>query len=153
MRVFPWWTLADAKVFFYRPLSAASLWLDYRLWPNSNALMHLHSLLWYGALCYLAAMLYRRFAGNTPSTGLALMLFALSTAHIGAVVSLAARNLLMTAFFGLLALYFHDRWRRDGWVPGLFLSLLNVILGLLSAESGVAVFAEDTWSAFSGGPE
>ena len=139
--IFPWWTLENARVFFFRPLSALSLWLDYQLWPNSPALMHLHSILWYGALCVIAALLYRRLAGNTTSTGLAMILFSLSTAHIGCVISLAARNLLMAAFFGFLTIYFHDRWRKEGWRAGLLLSLLCTLLGLLSAESGIAAFA------------
>ncbi len=84
---FPWWTYEPARVIFFRPIAALSLWLDYQLWPNSNLLMHMHSLLLYGVLCLTAAHLYRRLMGNTPQTGLAVLLFSLSTAHIGCVVS------------------------------------------------------------------
>jgi hypothetical protein len=57
------------------------------------------------------------------------------------VISLAARNLLMAAFFGFLTVYFHDRWRRDGWRPGIYLGLVSLILCLLSAEMGVSTVA------------
>ncbi len=139
--VLPWWTLESAQVKFFRPLAAFSLWLDYKLWPDSSFLTHLHSILWYGALCLVAAILYRRLAGNTSQTGLAAILFALSVAHIGCVFSLAARNLLMTGFFGLLAIVFHDCWRKDSWRAGAFLASFCLVLSLLSAESGVATIA------------
>jgi len=139
--VFPWWTFENARVFFFRPLSALSLWLDYQLWPNSAALMHLHSILWYGAVCIVTALLYRRLSRNPTSAGLSAILFAVSIAHVGCVISLAARNLLMTAFFGLLAIYYHDRWRRDKWLPSLYLALFSLVLSLLSAEMGVSTAA------------
>lgn len=37
---FPWWTYEPARVIFFRPIAALSLWLDYQLWPNSSLLMH-----------------------------------------------------------------------------------------------------------------
>ncbi|MEW6094248.1 MAG: hypothetical protein AB1531_09815 [Chloroflexota bacterium] len=135
---FPWWTYEPAKVIFFRPIAAFSLWLDHQLWPNSHYLMLIHSILLYGVLCLIAAFLFRRLMGVTLQAGLAAILFALSTAHIGAVVSLAARNLILMSIFGFLALTLHDRWRRDGWRPGVFLALVCLALSLLSAETGVA---------------
>lgn len=103
--------------------------------------MHLHSVILYGVLCLVAAGLFRRLMGVAPQAGLAAILFALSTAHIGCVVSLAARNLILTTILGLLALGFHDRWRRDGWRPGMILAPVCLALSLLSAETGVATCA------------
>ena len=39
--VLPWWTLPEVKYTFFRPLSELSIYLDYRLWPNSFLLMHI----------------------------------------------------------------------------------------------------------------
>ncbi len=139
--LFPWWTYEPARIIFFRPIAAFSLWIDYQLWPDSNLLMHLHSVLLYGVLCLVAAGLFRRLMGVTPQAGLAAILFALSTAHIGCVVSLAARNLILTTIFGLLAITFHDRWRRDGWRLGMILAPICLVLSLLSAETGVATCA------------
>jgi hypothetical protein len=138
---FPWWTFEEARVIFFRPFAAFSLWLDYQFWPNSNLLMHLHSVIIYGVLCLVAAVLFRRLMGKSPQAGLATLLFALSTSHIGCVVSLAARNLLLTTIFGMLAIIFHDRWRRENWHPGVILSLTCLLFSLLSAETGVATCA------------
>ena len=43
----PWWTFKDMRASFWRPLAALTHWVDYRLWPDSAALMHTHSLLWF----------------------------------------------------------------------------------------------------------
>lgn len=135
---YPWWTYEPARIIFFRPIAAFSLWLDYQIWPDVRFLMHLHSLILYGVLCLLTAQLFRRFLGNTPQAGLATILFSLSTAHIGCVVSLAARNLILTTIFGLLVLVFHDRWQREQWKLGFLLSIICLLLSLLSAETGVA---------------
>jgi hypothetical protein len=138
---YPWWTNETARIIFFRPIAAFSLWLDYQFWQDSNWLMHLHSLALYGVLCLAAALLFRRLMGRTLQAGLASVLFALSAAHMGAVVSLAARNLILMTLFGVLALHFHDRWRRDGWRPGLPLALLSLALSLFSAETGLTTCA------------
>ena len=137
----PWWALDTVRVAFFRPLAALTLWLDYQLWPNSVVLMHAHSALWYGGACALAALLYRRVMGCTLAGWLAAFLFAVCATHLNCVVSLAARNAVLALFFGLLALVFHDRWRRGGWRAGGVFALLGLALALLSAEAGLATTA------------
>jgi len=139
--LFPWWASPDVHVTFFRPLAAASHWLDYRLWPNLPALMHLHSLLWYGLLCALAALVYQRLTGRKLSAGLAAFLFAVNVPHFSAVTALNARNAIMSSAFGLLALGLHDGWRREGRRAGAWLAPLCLALSLLSAEAGVATVA------------
>ena len=137
----PWWTLEGVRVAFFRPLSTLTHWLDYRLWPNSDGLMHAHSILWYGGLCALVVVFYRRFWGRTPTAGLAALLFAGSVGHLSGVASIAGRNVLIVAVFGLLTLMLHDWWRRDGRRAGALLAPFSLLLALLSAEAGVAVLA------------
>ncbi len=137
----PWWSLDTVRIVFFRPLAALFVWLDYQLWAESAALMHAHSVLWYGGLCAVAAIFYRRIGGRTLSTGLAAVLFALSIGHINCVISVAGRGLLQAGLFGLAALLFHDRWRRDGWRWGAPLASLCVALSVLSGEAGVGVLA------------
>jgi hypothetical protein len=40
----PWWSLPEFSFALLRPLSAASHFLDYLLWPNTPWLMHAHNL-------------------------------------------------------------------------------------------------------------
>ena len=141
MGFLPWWSSESLRIAFFRPLSGLTHWLDYQLWPNQPALMHLHSLLWYGAAVVTAAFFFRRRLGATWVAGLAALLFAVDDAHGMPAVWIANRNALLGAFFGLLTLTAHDRWRREGsWMCAL-LSPLMFLLGLLSKESTVAVAA------------
>jgi len=137
----PWWALETARVSFFRPLSVLTLWLDYQLWPSSAALMRAQSILWYGGVCALATLFYRRFLGRMWVAGLAAFLFAVDYARWSSVRSLAARNVLLALLFGLLALLAHDRWRREGWRAGALLGSLWLALAVLSAEAGVGTVA------------
>ena len=137
----PWWTLETARVSFFRPVTVLTLWLDYQLWPSSPALMHAQSILWYGGVCALAALFYRRFIGRAWAAGLAAYLFAVDYARWSSVRSLAARNVLLALLFGLLTLVAHDRWRREGRRAGALLGPLWLALAVLSAEAGVATVA------------
>ena len=74
------------------------------------------------------AVLYRRIGGRGASVGLAAVLYALSIGHVNCVVSVAGRGLLQAAVFGVLAMLFHDRWRRDGWRWGAVLAPLSLIV-------------------------
>ena len=49
----PWWTLPTLRIAFFRPLAVLTHWADYRLWPDSGVLMHVHSIAWYGAVLLL----------------------------------------------------------------------------------------------------
>ena len=141
MGVVPWWTYTKAKVAFWRPLSAATHWLDFRCWPGRAAAAHAQSLLWFALLVGAVAVLYRRIMGLTVAAGLAAVLYAIDDAHGTTIGFVANRNALMAAFFGILALVVHDRWRRDGWRVGVVLGPLLLGVSLLSAEAGAATVA------------
>ncbi len=140
--LFPWWTSEDLRLAFFRYLSAATHWLDYRLWPDSAVLQHAHSLLWLGALVAAAALLYRRVHGATRLAGLAALLYAVDEAHGAPAGWLANRNALIATFFGLLCLLAHDRWRRGGGGPrSAALAAVFLALALAGGELGLGAFA------------
>lgn len=139
--VLPWWTLETTKIAFFRPLAVLTFWLDYQFWPDSSMLMHVHNLLWYLAVCIIAALFYRRVMGSTIAAGLAILLFALNFPHVNAVYSIAARSQLIATFFGLLSLWAHDKSAREGWLPGILLGPLCLAMALFSAEAGIAIVA------------
>ena len=146
--IVPWWTLENVRLAFWRPVSVITHRLDYRLWPDSLPLMHLHSLVWFGAVVALVAALYRRLMGGGWAAGLAALLFAVDDAHAMPAAWLANRNGLVAAFFGLLAVVLHDQWRgtaalgcgrrRDGARAAAFLAPGCLLLALLSSEAGIA---------------
>ena len=137
----PWWTLEDLRLSFWRPLSVMTHRIDYLLWPDSATMMHLHSLLWYGGTAAAAALFYRRIFGVSAAAGLAALLYAVDDAHGLPAGWIANRNALVGAFFGLLVLILHDRWRREGWRAGAWLAPAALLFALLASESALGACA------------
>ncbi len=137
----PWWTCEDYRVAFWRPVASFTHWLDYRLFPGSVALMHVHSILWFAAVVLVVTALYRRLIDAGWVAGLAGLLFLLDDSGYFPTMWVANRNLLLSLFFGVLAILSHDRWRRQGWRPGVVVTPLCLLTSILSAEAGVATFA------------
>lgn len=137
----PWWTYEEIKGAFWRPLASITHWLDYILWPDTPALMHLQSLIWYGALVMAVAFLYRRFQAVPLIAGLAALMYAIDDAHGTPAGFIANRNALMATLFGVLAIIVHDRWRRDNWRAGIAVGPLLLVASLLSTEAGIATCA------------
>ena len=137
----PWWTDPDCRLAFWRPLTAVTHMLDYRVWPDQPWLMHVQSLLWFGLLIGSAGVLYRRMIGPPRAAwaaALAALLFALDDAHAYPAGWLANRNELLAASFAIFALVAHDRWRRDGSRAGAWLAPGLLLAALLAKESAVS---------------
>lgn len=134
----PWWTQDDFRLSFWRPLSSAHHFLQFRLWPHTAWPMHVVSLAWLAAATYLAAIFYRRLIGVRWIAGLAALLYAVQPGHPMTAGWIANQNALLSITFGLGALLAHDRWRSEGWKPGAVAGPLLLALSVLSAESGTA---------------
>jgi hypothetical protein len=139
--IWPWWTYKNIHAAFWRPLTVLTHWLDYSLWPDHPALMHAQSVIWYAAVAWVVALLYRRFLGATWVAGLAAVLYAVDDGRGMPVGFLANRNALVATFFGMAAVLAHDRWRRSGWKPGAVIGPGLFGAGLLGAEAGVGALA------------
>lgn len=137
----PWWIDPQVKGAFWRPVTALTHWVDYRLWPDRPALMHAQSIAWLALLVLVAAALYRGVMGAGAAAGLAMLLFAADANHGVPVIFLANRNALVAAFFGVLALRAHLRWRQGGGRAGALLAPALLALSLLSAEAGMGTVA------------
>ena len=137
----PWWTYEKVRGAFWRPVTAVTHWLDYQLWPENPVWMHGQSVLWYGLLALVVAIYYRRLMGVTWAAGLAGLLYAIDDARGTPVGFLANRNILICAFFGILALIAHDRWRHGGKHRWAVVAVLLLLVSLLAKESGISVCA------------
>jgi hypothetical protein len=73
--------------------------------------------------------------------GLATVLWAIDDAHGMPVGWLANRNAVLAWGLGALALALHDRWRRDGWGPGVVLAPLVAALALGAGETALGAWA------------
>jgi hypothetical protein len=134
----PWWAAPGFRHYLLRYVSAATMQLDYMVWPDHPAMMHLHSLLWLCALLTSAAYLYREVMGPRWTAGLAALLYAIDDAHALPASYLANRNALISATFGVLCILCHARWRRCGSVLGAVLSPVCLALALGAGELAVA---------------
>jgi len=138
--LFPWWTLPELKMAFFRPLSSALMWLDHAVFGHEALGMQVHSVLWYAALVVVIGALMRRVLPSAVG-GLALLLFAVDGKHAALVVSISDRNYIVAAAFACLGLLFHVRWREGDGARFLPLSILGLGFGLASSETGLIVYA------------
>ncbi len=137
----PWWGSPDLHQAFLRYASTLTMMLDYWLWPNSPALMHLHSLLWLSVAVLAAAYLYREVLGVTWVAGLAALMYALDGAHAVPAAYLANRNALIACCFGFLSVLTFVRWRKHGHATTRWVSVLMLALALSAGEMGLATAA------------
>ena len=138
--VIPWWAELDLKIAFCRPLAAATHLADYRLWPDSPRVMHVHSLAWLFAGVLATGLLYRRLLPPAVA-GLAVLLFAIDDAHALAATWIAQRNHLLVLIFGVLAIVLHDAWRRRGSTAAAVFAAVFLAMALAAGESGIGVVA------------
>ena len=139
--VLPWWTSDDYKASNWRPLDNLTHWLDYRLEPDSAAMMHAHNLFWFAAAILLVAILYRRLMAPAWVAGLAALLYLLDDSNYFPAMWLANRGLLVSLVFGILSLLAHHRWRQHHSVSAGIVAPFCLLASLLSSEAGITTFA------------
>jgi hypothetical protein len=135
----PWWTSPAYRMDLLRPVAGLTHLIDWSLWPSSPLLMHLHSLLWYAALVGVVGLLHRGSDSSRRAT-LATLIFALSQAHGMNVGWLAARNSLIGATLGGLALWAHRRGRHHAGLSAKVSGPVLLGLAVLANEGAVGVF-------------
>jgi len=131
---FPWLTDPHFDVSFFRPVASLTHYLDYHAWPDHPWVMHVENLLWYAALAAAVATYHSRLLSPRWMAGLSSVLYAADDAHGHPVGWIMNRNALMAAFFAVIALTAHDRFRRDRWKLGAPLTAVAFALALGSAE-------------------
>jgi hypothetical protein len=132
-----WWSSPHLHARFLRPVASLSHALDFTLWPRAAWWMHLTNAFIYGAMVWLAALLYRRLAASAAIASLAALMFAIDGGHAFSAGWISGRNTLLASMFALLALWFHVRAQDEqrAWLR--VASAGSVALALLSAEAGV----------------
>jgi hypothetical protein len=139
--ILPWWTTDNFKARLWRPVTAFTHWLDYRLFPDSPVLMHVENIGCFAAIVFLITIVYRKLMGAGWAAGLAALLFLLDCNTYFPVAFVANRGFMLSLFFGLLCLCEHHQWRSAKSRSGLVLSALFLALSLLTDEGGASTFA------------
>ncbi len=151
-----WWMPEDLKAALWRPFTAFTHWLDYRLFPEAPALMHAHNIAWFTVVVYLAAVVYRRIAVHGSEVGvvsdemharalgvggLAAFLFLLDKNMFFPVMFVANRGFVIALCWGLLCLYEHHLWRTTRSLWHLAGTTLSLALAMLANEGGASTLA------------
>jgi hypothetical protein len=139
--ILPWWTPDNLRLGLWRPVTAFTHWLDYRLIPDSPGLMHAHNIAWFAGIVFLVTIIYRKLTGPGWVAGFAALLFLLDSNTYFPVMFVANRGFMLSLFFGLLCLYEHHQWRSAKSRSGCALSALFLALSLLTDEGGASTFA------------
>jgi hypothetical protein len=137
----PWWTAKNLRFANWRPLDSLTHWLDYRLFPDSPLLMHLHNIIWFTAVVFLLAILYRRLMTPVWMATLAALLYSIDDSNYFPAMWIANRNLLLALFFSILTLLLHHKWREHNSLFAGVAAPFTLLLSLLSTEAGIATFA------------
>jgi hypothetical protein len=135
----PWWTYQDGRCAFFRPLASLTHAFDYALFAQSALPMHLHNLLWFALLLWLAARTYHALVGDRVTAGLATVMFALDSSHGITVSWISNRNGLIAGTMSLASLLCHQRARTRGSRWHALAAWLCFTLALLSSELAVGV--------------
>lgn len=138
---FPWWTSADWRVRFFRPLTSLSLVADHALFGRHALGYHATSLLLLAALLWVAWCFYQELGLSTRAALLALAFLALDDGKAMPVGWIANRNSLLEALCAASAMlaYLRARGRGDSGVPIAAIAL--ALLATLAKESGLATLA------------
>jgi hypothetical protein len=139
--ILPWWTPDSLRIGLWRPVTAFTHWLDYRLYPDLPALMHAQNIAWFAAVVFLVTILYRRLMGPGLAAGLAGLLFLLDYNTCFPVSFVANRGFILSLCLGLACLYQHHRWRAELRRSGLLWSALFLALAVFANEGGASTLA------------
>jgi len=137
----PWWFHVEARCALWRPFTAFTHWLDYRIFPDSPALMHAHNIAWFTAVVFLAAIIYRKIIGPTGIAALAALMFVLDKNTYFPVMFVANRGFIVALCLGLICFLMHHKWRSTGSSISAILSVIFFSLSILANEAGVSTFA------------
>ncbi|MCC6408888.1 MAG: hypothetical protein IT453_17130 [Planctomycetes bacterium] len=141
---FPWWTDADWKGRFFRPVASLARWGEHAAFGRDAAAQHAVSLCLFAVVLALAWRLYRDVGLGGRGACLALALFAFEDGAAMPVGWLANQNTLLEAVGVLAALVVGRRAERAASAR-VVVALLAACLAAGSKESGVVAFGLLAW--------
>jgi hypothetical protein len=129
----PWWSHAELRVRFFRPLSSALVWAEHQLVGERPLWLHAHSFAWWVAAVIAAHCLFRRRLSER-ATGFATAIFALAPCHTLPLGWLANREALIALALGTFGLLETERWKEGEGIRHAFIALVAFALAALGGE-------------------
>lgn len=134
----PWWTSPNARIAFFRPIADITHFIDFIMWPWIPEPMHLQSILWYGLICSLSFVFFKKIIKSKNGALIAAYLFTADFNHFTTVTWLADRQRLLVILFGFASVVLFHLWRVHKREHFRYLSYVGFLMALLTAESGIA---------------
>jgi Tfp pilus assembly protein PilF len=116
----------------WHPLTWVSHMLDTSVWGLKPAGHHFTNLILHAANTLLLFLVFGRMTGALWRSALVAALFAVHPLHVESVAWVAERKDVLSAFFGLLAIWAYSNYARDSSIKYYLLMLLLFGLGLMA---------------------
>jgi tetratricopeptide (TPR) repeat protein len=124
----------------YRPVSAATFFVDYAVWKGSATGQHFTNIFLHFLVTVLAFYFFVRLTANPSLAFLAAALFAVHPVQTEAINTIGYRSDILMALFSLAAILAYWRYSADGkkgkW---LLLCAGSYVLAVFSKETAVVV--------------
>ena len=145
----PWFSANDLRIRFFRPLSSATLALDYYLFGERPWAARLQSLAWFFAALWLTRVVLGRVL-SAAAASWATLLYSLAAGHAMPISWIAARHGLVSTVLGLVCMRIHLAWRQQDWPAGRWLGPLMFAAALTSGEMALGtVGLLGAWELFA----
>ncbi len=126
------WALTSTFAGFWHPLTWLSLMLDAQVYGAWVGGYHLTNLLLHIASSFLLFTVLRGMTGSFWKSGFVAALFALHPLHVESVAWIGERKDVLSAFWGMLALYAYGYYVKQPGVKRYLFVLIAFLLGLMS---------------------
>lgn len=124
------WAFTTDRMGHWHPLTWISYLIDVEFWGMNAGGFHFTNLVLHVANSVLILMLLHRMTERLDYSLAVASLFALHPQRVQAVVWIASRKDLLSAFFGILAVWCYFSYARDGRHK--ILTVLFMLLGVMS---------------------
>ena len=133
---FPWWTDADWRIRFFRPVASIGIWLQFLVFGEWPAGYHITALTLHSLLLVLVYRLFLDLQLSESAAKRGTLLFGVCDSVVMPVGWIANQNSLYVALFGVASFRYccdhNTSWRNA------VLGLVFAVAALLSKESGSA---------------
>jgi len=137
----PWWSEDSAQMAMFRPISAATHYVDHVILKGDLVLIQLQSFMWLVFLFIALRLFYKKIHLSPLVILLASLIFIIDLTHMTNFYWLSARNIFISTVFGLLTITMHIQWRESKNIFYFPIALMLFCMSLLSAEAGIAAGA------------
>lgn len=131
-----WFTTEPAD---YWPLSATTLWIEWRLWGNHPTPYHITNIILHGLAVVVLFQIFKRMGLGTLGAFLGALLFAIHPVTVASAAWIAERKNVLSILLFLASILAYFRYQDEGRKRYYQLALVAGLAALLAKTSVVAL--------------